>query len=395
MLAVNLFHMRGGKIVDRRDLFWEELSELVQTEEEHVENVPEAPHLAGAFNPPAFFSALLKQLYIDQQYVPRSILVPVDFADRDALCHLLAERTGHRVEIAAPQRGEKRSLVDLVGQNAKQSYDQRFRVLQPSQKAIQESLQDLLMLPELPRRIECFDISHIQGAETVASMVVWENGAMKKSDYRKFQVKTVTGVDDFASMREIVGRRYKRVLQETDPAALIETSDSDARAYNGSGRGKMPSLGLIDGGLGQLHAAAAALEELGLTTQPLASIAKREEVIYLYGPEGTPIFLDRRSPVLHVIQKIRDESHRFAVTYHRKRRQMRDRTSELDDIPGVGAITRQRLLEHFGSVRALKQAAEKNPDALLAVANKATAEKIRAFFAEEPSGETNPLQVIS
>ncbi|HEY3707723.1 MAG TPA: excinuclease ABC subunit UvrC, partial [Terracidiphilus sp.] len=283
MLAVNLFHMRAGKIVDRRDFFWEELSKLVQTEEDHAENTSETAHPAGAFHPPAFFSALLKQLYIDQQYVPRSILVPVDFADRDALCHLLAERTRHRVEIAAPQRGEKRSLVDLVGQNAKQSYDQRFRVLQPSQKAIQESLQDLLVLPELPRRIECFDISHIQGAETVASMVVWENGAMKKSDYRKFQVKTVAGVDDFASMREIVGRRYKRVLQETGPAELTETSDSEARARNGSERRPMPSLVLIDGGLGQLHAAAAALEELGLTTQPIASIAKREEVIYLYG----------------------------------------------------------------------------------------------------------------
>ncbi len=264
MLAVNLFHMRGGKIVDRRDLFWEDLADLVQAEDDHAENAiaAEGAHNAGSFHPPAFFSALLKQLYIDQQYVPRSILVPVDFTDRDALCHLLAERTGHRVEIAAPQRGEKRSLVDLVGQNAKQSYDQRFRVLQPSQKAIQESLQDLLMLPELPRRIECFDISHIQGAETVASMVVWENGAMKKSDYRKFQVKTVSGVDDFAAMREIVGRRYKRVLQETSASELVETSDSDARVRDGAERGKMPSLVLVDGGLGQLHAAAAALEEL-------------------------------------------------------------------------------------------------------------------------------------
>jgi excinuclease ABC subunit C len=377
MLAVNLFHMRGGKIVDRRDLFWEELSDLVQAEDDHAESAPEAAHPTGTFHPPAFFSALLKQLYIDQQYVPRSILVPVDFADRDALCHLLAERTGHRVEIAAPQRGEKRSLVDLVGQNAKQSYDQRFRVLQPSQKAIQESLQDLLMLPELPRRIECFDISHIQGAETVASMVVWENGAMKKSDYRKFQVKTVTGVDDFASMREIVGRRYKRVLQETGPAELIETSDSDARTYNGSGRGKMPSLVLIDGGLGQLHAAAAALEELGLTTQPLASIAKREEVIYLYGQEDDPIVLDRRSPVLHLIQRIRDESHRFAVTYHRKRREIRDRQSELLDIPGVGARTRTRLVQHFGSQRAIEQA---SLEALTSVVAKKVAEAIYAHF---------------
>jgi excinuclease ABC subunit C len=385
MLAVNLFHMRGGKIVDRRDLFWEDLPELLQVEDDHGENTPEVAHHADAFNPPAFFSALLKQLYIDQQYVPRSILVPVDFADREALCHLLAERTGHRVEIAAPQRGEKRSLVDLVGQNAKQSYDQRFRVLQPSQKAIQESLQDLLMLPELPRRIECFDISHIQGAETVASMVVWENGAMKKSDYRKFQVKTVAGVDDFASMREIVGRRYKRVLQETSASELVETSDADARSRNGAERGCMPSLVLIDGGLGQLHAAAAALEELGLTTQPLASIAKREEVIYLYGQEDDPIVLDRRSPVLHLIQRIRDESHRFAITYHRKRREIRDRQSELLDIPGVGARTRTRLVQHFGSQRAVEQA---SLEALTSVVAKKVAEAIYVHF--HPQAEGTP-----
>jgi excinuclease ABC subunit C len=389
MLAVNLFHMRGGKIVDRRDLFWEDLPELLQVEDDHAENAPEAAPHAGAFNPPAFFSALLKQLYIDQQYVPRSILVPVDFADREALCHLLAERTGHRVEIAAPQRGEKRSLVDLVGQNAKQSYDQRFRVLQPSQKAIQESLQDLLMLPELPRRIECFDISHIQGAETVASMVVWENGAMKKSDYRKFQVKTVSGVDDFASMREIVGRRYKRVLQETSASELVETSDSDARARNGSNKRPMPSLVLIDGGLGQLHAAAAALEELGLTTQPLASIAKREEVIYLYGQEDDPIVLDRRSPVLHLIQRIRDESHRFAITYHRKRREIRDRQSELLDIPGVGARTRTRLVQHFGSQRAVEQASF---EALTSVVAKKVAEAIYAHFHGQ---ESNLVQITT
>jgi excinuclease ABC subunit C len=381
MLAVNLFHMRGGKVVDRRDLFWEDLPELVQAEDDHSESAPDAHN--STFNPPAFFSALLKQLYIDQQYVPRTILVPVDFADRDALCHLLAERTGHRVEIAAPQRGEKRSLVDLVGQNAKQSYDQRFRVLQPSQKAIQESLQDLLMLPELPRRIECFDISHIQGAETVASMVVWENGAMKKSDYRKFQVKTVAGVDDFAAMREVVGRRYHRILQETSDAELVETSDADARVRDGSARGKMPSLVLIDGGLGQLHAAAAALEELGLTTQPLASIAKREEIIYLYGQEDEPIVLDRRSPVLHLIQRIRDESHRFAITYHRKRREIRDRQSELLDIPGVGARTRTRLVQHFGSQRAVEQA---SLEALTSVVAKKVAEAIYVHFHKEEGG---------
>jgi len=305
---------------------------------------------------------LLKQVYLDQSYVPRSILVPVEFPDRALLAEILSERTGRRVEILAPQRGEKRSLVDLVCQNAKQSYDQRFRVLQPGMKAIQEALQDALTLEELPRRIECFDISHIQGAETVASMVVWEDGAMKKSDYRKFQVKTVTGVDDFASMREVIQRRYKRLQEDKKP---------------------FPSLVLIDGGLGQLHAAYSALEEIGITLQPLASIAKREEIIYVYGQENDPVVLDRRSPVLHLMQKIRDESHRFAVTYHRKRREMRDRDSELLSIPGVGPRTRQRLIEHFGSVRGIKQA---GPDALTAVVNAATAEKIRSYFASEAAG---------
>ena len=308
--------------------------------------------------------------------------MPVDFPDRQLLADELRERSGHKIEIAVPQRGDKRSLVDLVCQNAKQSYDQRFRVLQPSIRNMQEALQDALTLAEPPDRIECFDISHIQGAETVASMVVWEKGAMKKADYRKFQVKTVTGVDDFASMREIIHRRYLKFANGEKPTG------KDAQ---------LPSLILIDGGLGQLHAAADALAELGLTTQPLASIAKREEIIYVHGQEDDPVVLDRRSPVLHVIQRIRDESHRFAVTYHRKRRQMRDRTSELDDIPGVGAITRQRLLQHFGSVRALKQAAEKTPDALLAVTNKATAEKITRFFIEtgEAAAEATPLVVLS
>src|ERR1700677_193174 len=348
MLAVNLFHMRGGKIVDRREFFWEELPEyppeLNASEQPSPENEPEPDTLAPEaqsygprFDASFFFSALLKQLYIDQQYVPRTVYIPVDFADRDTLAALLSERAGHKVELAVPRRGEKRSLVDLAGQNAKQSFDQRFRVLQPSRKVIEESLQDLLTLPELPRRIECFDISHIQGAETVASMVVWEDGAMKKSDYRKYQIKSVEGVDDFASMREVVGRRYRRVQEEKRP---------------------MPSLILIDGGLGQLHAAAEALELIGITTQPLASIAKREEIIYLYGQEDEHIVLDRRSPVLHLVQRIRDESHRFAVTYHRKRREIRDRESELLEIPGVGARTRQRLLEHFGSLRGIQGASQ-------------------------------------
>jgi excinuclease ABC subunit C len=353
-LAVNLFHVRAGKIVDRREFFWDDLPDLLEAPagDDGVEGA-ETPFHAGAV-----FSSLLKQLYIDQHYVPRTILVPVDFDDRETLAALLTERTGHRIELAVPQRGEKRSLVDLAGQNAKQSYFQRFRVLEPSRKAIQEALADILMLPELPRRIECFDISHIQGAETVASLVVWEDGKMNKSAYRKFKVMTVLGVDDFASMREVVQRRYRRLKDEDQP---------------------MPSLVLIDGGLGQLHAAADALESLGFTSQPLASIAKKEEVIYLHGNEDEPIVLDRRSPVLHLVQLIRDESHRFAVGYHRQRRAMRDRNSELLNIPGVGAQTRQRLLSHFGSLRDVQLA---TAESLAAVVSRKMAEAIWRHFHE-------------
>jgi excinuclease ABC subunit C len=405
MLAVNLFHMRGGKMVDRREFFWEDLPEFATA---HVPMDPSqidyvgiaapgcpgeqssaadlaggdiedsrgrlSPHdpepVDGSFSPGEFFSALLKQLYIGQPYVPRNLYVPVDFEDRDALEDLLSEqstgegpfdsRSGRvratRVHILVPQRGDKRSLIDLAGNNAKQSYDQRFRVLKPNAQKIQEELQEALSLPELPKRIECFDISHIQGAETVASMVVWEDGKMKKSDYRKFIIRTVEGVDDFASMREVVTRRYKRLQDENKP---------------------MPSLMLIDGGLGQLHAAAEALEALEIINQPLAAIAKREEILYVYGQEKDPVVLDHHSPVLHLIQLIRDEAHRFAVTFHRKRRQMRDRSTELLEIPGVGASTTRRLLEHFGSVQAVRQA---DPAALSAVVTRTQAEAIRNHF---------------
>lgn len=374
MLAVNVFHMRGGKILDRRELFWEELPEaaLPESDTDHGPQAPASPesaafarsgveapppaHEASSFSPGPFFSALMKQIYIDQQYVPRDILSPVDFEDRVALEELLSEKRGSKVEILVPQRGEKRSLIDLAAQNAKQSFDQRFRVMKPAAKAVQESLQDALGLPDLPMRIECFDISHIQGAETVASMVVWEDGKMNKSEYRKFIVRTVKGVDDFASMREVVTRRYKRLRDENKP---------------------FPSLVLVDGGLGQLHAAAQALDELGITNQPLAAIAKKEEIIYVFGQEDDPVVLDRHSPVLHLVQMVRDESHRFAVTFHRKRRQMRDRQSELLEIPGVGERTRQRLLQHFGSVRAVQQA---DAAALGAVLTKSQTEAVLRHF---------------
>ena len=406
MLAVNLFHMRAGKMVDRREFFWEDLPEFTSSEDAELSSTrggadalvrpgeqssPAADSVTtfedsalaalgdgrgrpslheqqpSAFHPGEFFSALLKQLYIGQPYVPRNIYVPVDFEDREALEDLLSEQVADKsaraalVHILVPQRGDKRSLIDLAGNNAKQSYDQRFRVLKPNAKAIQEELQDALSLPELPKRIECFDISHIQGAETVASMVVWEDGRMKKSDYRKFIIRTVEGVDDFASMREVVTRRYKRLLEERKP----------------EDKNNMPSLVLVDGGLGQLHAAAAALDALEIINQPLAAIAKREEILYVYGQEKDPITLDHHSPVLHLIQLIRDEAHRFAVTFHRKRRQMRDRSSELLEIPGVGASTTRRLLEHFGSVQKVKQA---DAAALSAVVTRVQADAIRNHF---------------
>jgi excinuclease ABC subunit C len=398
MLAVNLFHMRGGKMVDRREFFWEELPELAVPGDGHDVGIAgiggpgerssaepagvnesesieinrasldmdgrgrPSPHEADPFLPGEFFSALLKQLYIGQPYVPRNLYIPVGFEDCAALEDLLSEQNAGegarstRVHILVPQRGDKRSLIDLAGNNAKQSYDQRFRILKPNARKIQEELQEVTGLTELPKRIECFDISHLQGAETVASMVVWEDGKMKKSDYRKFIIRTVPGVDDFASMREVVTRRYKRLQDE---------------------KKAMPSLILIDGGLGQLHAASDALEALEIINQPLAAIAKREEILYVYGQEKDPIALDHHSPVLHLIQQIRDEAHRFAVTFHRKRRQMRDRSTELLEIPGVGANTTRRLLEHFGSVRAVKLADEA---ALSAVVTRVQAEAIRNHF---------------
>ena len=319
-VAVNLFHLRGGRVVDRRDFYWEDLDE---------------------FNPDEFLPSLLKQLYLDAAYLPRAIHVPRDFEDRELLEEILSDRAAtldlpyRTVEIAVPQRGPKHAFLDLVEKNARHSFEQRFRVLKPNSRAIAEALESTLNLPEPPKRIESFDISHIQGSDTVASMVVWENGRMKKSDYRKFIIRGEWGNDDFASMREAVGRRYSRLQAEQK---------------------NLPSLILIDGGLGQLHAAAQALEKLEIINQPVAAIAKQEEILFVLGQEDEPIRLEQHSPLLHLIQQIRDETHRFAVTFHRQRRAKRTLSSELDEIPGVGSRTAQKLLRHFGSVAQLRQA---------------------------------------
>ncbi len=334
LVAVNVFHMRHGRVVDRREFFWEDQHE---------------------YSPSEFLSALLKQYYLDQQYVPARIHVPADFEDREALEELLSERRGRKVEIHMPQRGPKRALLALAETNARHAFEQRFRIRKPGTEAIQTALQDLLGLPEPPQRIECFDISHIHGADTVASMVVWEEGRMKKSDYRKFIIRTAAPGDDFAAMREVVSRRYTRLRAEGKP---------------------LPSLVLVDGGVGQLHAAAEALESLGLAHLPVASIAKRDEWIYVLGQEEEPIVLERHSPVLHLIQTVRDEAHRFAVTFHRARRQAQIGT-ELDNIPGIGPKTARKLLEHFGSLERLRRATEHE---WAAVAGRAVARRLKQYL---------------
>src|SRR5467141_3400922 len=339
LVAADLFHLRGGRVVDRREFYWEELEE---------------------FDPQEFVPSLLKQLYLEAEYLPKAIHVSADFEDRELLEATLTERAGHKVEIFTPQRGTKRAFLDLVESNAKHSFEQRFRVLKPTSKAIGEALQNALNLAEEPRRIESFDISHIQGTDTVASMVVWEKGRMKKSDYRKFIIRGDEGGngvlprlnDDFASMREAVSRRYRRLQEE---------------------KKELPGLILIDGGIGQLHAAAQALESLQIINQPVASIAKKEEILYVLGQEDEPIVLERHSPVLHLIQQIRDETHRFAVTFHRQRRGKRQTQTALSEIPGVGVKTAQKLLKEFGSVANIQRA---GLEKLSSVISRKSAEKI-------------------
>ncbi|PYT25765.1 MAG: excinuclease ABC subunit C [Acidobacteria bacterium] len=343
LVAVNLFHLRNGQIVDRREFFWEDQEEYDESQ---------------------FFSALMKQMYLDQQHIPSIIHVPVDFEDREALEELLSEKRNRKVEIHTPQRGQKKALLNLVENNAKHSFDQRFRVMKPSSRAIQGALQDALGLPDAPSRIECFDVSHIQGTGKVASMVVWENGRMKKSDYRKFIIRDVIGNDDFASMREVVTRRYSRLQRENR---------------------EFPGLILIDGGIGQLHSAAEALDRLGVINQPLAAIAKREEIIYVYGQESEPVALDRFSPILHLIQSIRDEAHRFAVTFHRTRRNAQTLTSELDQIEGVGDKTVQKLLRAFGSSELVRNAPEEE---LARVVGRAAARRVKEFYSPVANRES-------
>jgi excinuclease ABC subunit C len=345
-LALQLFTMREGKIVGRREFFWEDLE------------------ASDEFDPSNFLSEVLTQYY-STDYVPREVHVPVDFEDRELLEKVLTGRKGRRVRILDPQRGEKRDMIALVEKNAQIAFEQRFRVLKPDMERVLEELQETLELPRFPSRIESFDVSNISGAENVAGMVVCENGKMNRAAKRTFRIRTVEGSNDPASMREAVFRRYRRQLDENQP---------------------LPDLVMIDGGKAQLGAAGEAMRELDLEAIPMIGVVKpprrHNEVSHLLvkGREHDPVYLDSHSAVLRLIQMIRDETHRAAVTYHRKRREIRDFTSELTEIPGVGDKRKNRLLRNFGSITRIAQASAAE---LAPFVGRQTAEEIAEHFTRQ------------
>ncbi|GBC78104.1 UvrABC system protein C [bacterium HR08] len=312
-LALYLFTMRAGKIIGKRDFYWEALP----------------PGDLGGF-----LAQVLVQYYAAGEYVPAEIVLPVPIEDRPLIEQWLSQKKGRRVRVYEPKRGMKRELVALAAQNAKLAFEEHFRVLRPEAPDVLQDVARALNLPRLPERIEAFDVSHLRGTEMVASLVVCEGGTMRKSEYRQYLVRTAREGDDYAALREVVHRRYARLLREARP---------------------LPDLVLIDGGRGQLRAAVEALEALNLGELPVAAIAKREEILYVKG-WADPLILDRHSPALHLIQMIRDEAHRFAVTFHRRRRRQRDFASELLAIPGIGEKRKELLLRNFGSVSRIRRA---------------------------------------
>jgi excinuclease ABC subunit C len=339
-VAIQVFQVRSGRVVERIELGTEDA--IVGTHEGEV------------------LEAAIQQFY-ELRVAPPEIHAPSEPDDRDALEAWLSERAARRVRIVVPQRGDKRAMIDLANRNAGIAYQTRFNQTKAAQYDALETLQHVLALPALPRRIECFDISTIQGSETVASMVVCEDGRMRRADYRKFRIRSVAAPasDDFKAMHEVVVRRYRKLLEHGGP---------------------FPDLVIIDGGKGQLSAAYAALEELGLANLVAVGIAKKEELLYTRDREE-PIALAANDPALLLVQRIRDEAHRFAVTFHRHARTMRDLRSELDDVPGVGARRRKTLLTTFGSLAGVRRATREE---LAAVVGAKTADAVLAFFASRP-----------
>jgi excinuclease ABC subunit C len=345
--CVQLFFVRRGRLLGRESFFFDRLSGWREGE---------------------VLSAFLRQFYAREVVPPPEILLSEEVPEAELTGEWLAGRRGGRVELLAPQRGRKRELVAMAEENAALALQSHLLSRGNRTQAVLDELQRALGLPEPPHRIEAFDVSTFQGGETVASMVVWHEGEMKKDDYKRYRIRTVTGTDDFAAMHEAVSRRYGRVL-ETD--------------------GVLPDLILLDGGRGQLAAGLKALEALGLDYVPMVSLAKRAEEVYT--PDRLePLVLDLTSPALHALQKVRDEAHRFAVTYHKKLRTRRTISSVLDQIPGVGPTLRTSLLKTLGSARAVRGASVAQLAAVPKVSPK-LAQRIHDFFhtaqaAEEPSG---------
>jgi excinuclease ABC subunit C len=349
-VIVQVFQVRRGRVVERVELGSDEA--IVGSSDGEV------------------LEAAIQQFY-EMRPAPPEIHVPSDPDEREALETWLSDHAGRRVRIVMPQRGGKRGLVDLANRNASLAYQSRFNQATTAQYDALETLQAVFALPALPRRIECFDISTIQGSETVASMVVCEDGRMRRSDYRKYRIRnTVPGGDrsgpsqapannDFAAMHEVVLRRYRKLIDQGGP---------------------FPDLILIDGGKGQLSAAYEALEALGLANLVATGIAKKEELLFTRDREDA-IALAANDPALLLIQRIRDEAHRFAVTFHRKARTLRDLRSELDHVPGVGGRRRKTLLTRFGSLAGVRRASREE---LSAAVGPKVADAVLAFFARQP-----------
>lgn len=313
-IAIQLFIMRGGNLIDRRELFWEKAGEVPTSE---------------------FLSEVLQRYYQGNLFIPAEVHIPIEVEDQTLLGEWITAQRGRKTTVRVPKRGRGVDLVELANKNARIAHQNRFR------KSQQERLQlaagrlgNVLGHEGEVKSIESFDISNIQGTDSVAGMVVFDGGKLDRKQYRVFNIKTVAGADDFRSMAEAVERRYKRLIDEEKP---------------------LPDVILIDGGRGQLNAAMSALAKVGVGEQTIAGLAKREEEIYLPGVEE-PLRLDRHDPALQLLQMIRDETHRFAVSSHRKRRSRRMLTSELDALAGIGNKRRKLLLEHFGSLSAVKQA---------------------------------------
>ncbi len=328
--AVELFRMRSGRVVGRREFTLED---------------PPPPE--------TLYDEILPQFYASEEPPPELVLPRLP-ADPELIEEFLRRRRGgERVQLRAPKQGERRRFLDLVAQNAKLAFEARFRAAHAHGVQTLEDLRNLLGLDEVPYRIEGFDVSHLRGTEPRASMVVFEGGRPKKADYRIFKVKTAGPGDDYGAMNEVVGRRYARLKRE--------------------GR-RLPDLVLIDGGRGQLAAARQAIDEAGLPQLHVVSLAKREEEIFLEG-RGEPVLLERHDPALHLVQQIRDEAHRFAVRHHRAARAKRTFQSSLTKIPGIGPTTARRLLQQFGSVDGIEAATD---EALAAAVGEARARRVRA-----------------